>query len=207
MTVFVESLKFYGPLIDLLIAVFWAIFVVYTIRTFKEIKRQTDLQSEAFLVVSCKTTESRSLDEIRGTTNELYDKWHGILQTNIPDALQRPSYICLTLQNKGRSDIVEWTIKMTALVKPGTHLHRTFNIGGDSRSWTINNKGSAEIIEAGESIEIVVLKSGVFPQLVCSWDARYRDIREVSYTRFAGDKIHNEKNVLADPSPAQVTPA
>lgn len=94
-----EIIKFLNdinPVIDLSIAVLWGIYVFYTIRTFKEIHRQTELQSEAFLIVSCEVVDSvteKMVDKKDSQHMSIYDKWHEILKTNIPSAVSKETYL------------------------------------------------------------------------------------------------------------------
>ena len=202
----------YQHLVNFLIAAFWAVYVIFTVRTFREIRRQTELQSEAFLLVSCelvpkekeKAPHPRPLTEMDG----LYDKWLHIITANIPTARQQEQALILRLQNKGRSDITWWQIRMGASVEPGEYLASQFNIRGEHCEWTIELEGYKDLIATGQSIDLFAARSGVFPRIRYSWTIEYRDMRGVSHSRFWGDKIYVDRNVLADPrTPPPMPPA
>jgi len=202
---FIDLLASNAPLINLLNALLWAFYVYYTIRTFRQIRRQTELQSEAFLVVS---SELLSGDKPASVTagsgiQELYDKWFQILQTNIPAARKQEQSVVLRLKNRGRSDITWWNVEVNAHVEPGKYLSNKFNISGEISKWTIEHEGYKDIIAPDEKIDVVIAKTGVFPVVKFHWSIKYKDMREVTYSRFGGDHSLVDRNVLADP---KITP-
>jgi hypothetical protein len=189
-----------NPLINLAIAALWGIYVYFTIKTFKEIHRQTELQSEAFLMISCDTGNSVTEKMITKITTEnwkSYDKWSEILKTHIPSAVDPVKFISLTFKNKGRSDIVSWSADITANIQPGPYLKNKFNIGGESLKWKLSSEGSKDIIPAGEDVTFAIAKVGVYPQIVWSWAIEYSDMRGKRYLSFVGDKSIITTNSLA----------
>lgn len=106
----------------------------------------------------------------------------------------------LRLHNRGRSDVIWWRIALKAEVSAGNHLAEQFNIAGESCAWSIEHQDYKDVIALGEKIEIVVAKTGVFPRVEFQWTIEYRDMRNVSYSRFGGDTHLVDVNVLADPT-------
>jgi len=202
---FIDLLASNAPLISLLNVLLWAFYVFYTIRTFLQIRRQTELQSEAFLVVSSELLSGDKLASVRvgSEIKELYDKWFQILETNIPAARKQEQSVVLRLKNRGRSDITWWNIEVIALVDPGKYLSNKFNITGETSKWTIEHEGYKDIIAPDEKIDVLVAKTGVFPVVTFDWSIKYKDMRDVTYSRFGGDNSLVDRNVLADP---QITP-
>lgn len=232
---FLESL---APVISLATLILVAVYVLYTIKTFRSIHLQTELQSQAYLLVSYDIAQA-GLVGISGTSGaiaysgpssknyrlflgtssgsvgsisyperherieqkmaELYNRWHIILSQNISQALQPENDIILHLQNRGRSDIIWWKIDLKAHIESGKHLSK-INIKGEDCAWSIESKGSNEVIAPMDGIGIVIGKSGVFPEITLSWTIEYKDMRDDSYTRFGGDRSLTDRNVLADPA-------
>lgn len=231
---FLNSLQGIAPLISLATVILWGIYVYYTIKTFKSIHRQTELQSEAYLLVSYDITQwglgtpsfslgssgisgysgyssktyavaytgigPRYVERIEPKMVELYKKWQSILSKNIRDAVQPEKDIILLLQNRGKSDIIWWKINLEAHIEPGKYLTNKFNTTGEHCEWSIEYKGSNEVISSTDGIGIIIGKSGVFPEISISWEIEYRDMRDVQYKRFGGDRSLTDRNVLADPA-------
>ena len=109
------------------------IYVVYTIKTFRQIKRQTDLQTQALLsiaarVVPLSTPQTASTASETGSGGifirrrrpaertfepgivALHEKWKNILaqQTN-PAITRTEKIVILKIRNHGQSDVVSWT--------------------------------------------------------------------------------------------------
>lgn len=203
-----EFLATQQPLLDTVIAIAWVFFIYYTIKTFQaikrqtdELKRQTDLQSEAFLVVSSEScqTDVEAIDKIGAGPADLFDRWRGILDRNKPDALEQRAdrMLVLHLQNRGRSDIMDWSIEVSADVRPGDHLRDDFNITGEEVEWVIDQEGADEVINEDDSIDIVIARMGVFPEVDFQWTVKYEDMRGNELTRFGGDVRHSDRNLFA----------
>jgi hypothetical protein len=196
-----DLLGAYQHLVEVVIALFWAIYVFYTIRTFREIRRQTELQSEAFLVVSSSLVPTDKAGSPKPTPqlDNLYDKWFGIIATNVPAAQQQERVLRLRLQNRGRSDITWWRVSVDARVEPEDYLARKFNIVGESSRWIIEYEGFKDVVAADGELTIPIARTGPFPRVAFRWEVEYRDMRDVSYRRFGGDKQLVDRNVLASP--------
>lgn len=189
-----------NPLINLAIAGLWGIYVYYTIKTFKEIHRQTELQSEAFLIVSCNLIDSTTEKTIIKNNDQnmaTYDKWHEILRSHIPTAIGQKKYLALIFNNKGRSDIVAWRTSVNASISPGQYLTKKFNIIGETATWNFVNEDGRDIIPAGESVTFIIAQVGVYPQIKCSWKIEYSDMRDKKYNSFTGDRDKLILNSLA----------
>lgn len=191
-------------LFQLISTLLWGAYVYYTIKTFKEIKRQTELQSEAFLLISSKiATNLPSERNVSEGSRQLYSKWREILGKNVPAALQPEKYIILTLNNTGRSEIVSWHIDIQLSIEPGDYLQKNFNINGESLRWHIDNQSYQDIISPDKTIDIPIALTGTFPIAKFSWSVRYTDSRNVAYQKFAGDPTATDRNVLANPLNSQ----
>jgi hypothetical protein len=188
------------PMVNVVIAILWGVYVYFTIQTFKEIHRQTELQCEAFLMVTCETMNSvpdNVINKICKTSTISHDKWTEIVKTHIPAAIGLDSHLILTLTNKGRSDIISWKIKEKLNIQPGQYLKNKFNTFGETISWDIESENKEDLIEPGQSIQIEVSKIGGYPLGEFSWEIEYADMRNKTYKTFSGDKLKIIRNALA----------
>lgn len=187
------------PLIQLFIAFFWAIFVIFTIKTFIQIRRQTELQMKAFLLVSAEKISNEKEFGIRydNRMENLYNKWKVILNSNIPQAQQPEKFISLKLANKGKSTITSWSINVKTIIKPGEFLRDNITAQGEECEWTIISQDAKDAIESDSHITIIVGKTGVFPLVEFRWNLIYTDMRNVSYQDFAGDSNISDENTIA----------
>ena len=196
-----NNLRQLEPLLELLVVVLWGIYIYFTIKTFREIKRQTDLQSQAFLVVAAKTEkkcpDNRSIPE---TSNALHEKWRTIISTHIPNAVTTDKFVVLVLSNRGRSDVVSWTINVNAGISPRAYLQENYNTAGESCAWQVRYSGHRDNIAPDDKIEVPIAVTGLFPEAKFDWSISYTDARETRYDRFGGDRDYEDRNVLASPT-------
>lgn len=182
--------------------ILWGFYVFFTIKTFKEIKAQTDLQTKAFLVVRASmiaSPQEKFIDKILDSFKTFNNKWQGILRTNIPDALADERQIILELNNQGRSEIVKYLIKVKCIVISMNYLKQVKNISDDHFEWEIKNNSSVEGIPPDKSIKIQIATTGYFPKAIFSWEIEFEDARQNKSTFFGGDKDIEDKNLLANP--------
>lgn len=198
------------PLLSLVTTVLWGIYVFFTIRTFKEIKKQTDIQSVALLVIQAEIGDvppGRSrrrrmipcIDDINEKQLELHRKWTSIVETNIPDAVQEEQSVYLRLSNRGSADIISWQIDVSMEVESGKYLTDKSNISGEKFSWTVESlRNSAKHIIAKEKeITICIAKTGSFPSASWNWTVSFEDMRGKKYTNYTGDNNASSRNRLA----------
>lgn len=197
---FLTLLQQFSPLLDLLSTIAWGVYVYFTVMTFKEIKRQTELQSEAFLMVAAK----KSTTEYHSTPTEslsLYEKWRRIIDNNVPNNIRAKRFLVLELTNKGKSDINAWRINVSASVQLSQMLQERFNLHGEDREWEVRSSGHRDIIAPGESIEVPIAALGTFPHIALRWTIKYTDIRKRNYEFFAGDeRVDDSLPIPQDPS-------
>jgi len=198
---FLNILNEWSSLFELVTTIIWAIFIYYTIRTFREIKRQTEMQSEAFLVVAKKIEDK--YNGPRGLCRECVDlhrKWNQILQNHLPAAVRAEKYLLLELMNRGRSDIVGWTIRVTMDIQPSEYMVENFNTSGERVNWEVSYKGYEDSISPQGKIEVPIAVLGSYPEARIKWEINYTDIRSGKFSHFAGDQNTSDKNVLASPT-------
>lgn len=194
--------------IQLIIAFLWGIYVYYTRETFLEIKKQTELNNNAYLIVE--KDVSRDIEDDEGNNNidkpiinlipiknrELYEKWERIVESNINVGSSR-IYVILKLKNTGHCDIVDWKLTLNMNIKPSEYLENEVLIKKEDKTFIINSNDNTSVIEKGDYIKIAIAVVGSFPEVDLSWSIEYEDIREKKYKRFSGIKSSNHLNPLA----------
>ncbi len=163
-------------LLTLLSTLAWLIYVYYTIRTFKEIKKQTDLQSRSYLIVNTKESEIEPyVVDIIPVASDLHEKWYSIINNNYAQGIREVKVLILRLLNRGKSDIIHWELKITGRIKAGAYLKNKINIGDEDFRLNICSTTNQQIAP-NEDIEIPILPIGLFPLLELEWEISYRDI-------------------------------
>ena len=208
--------------------VLWFIYVTYTIKTFNQIRKQTDLQSDAFLVTRAaveddleqlaSTKEDRrgltaflgllnkrpSTEYISDRSERLRSKWAEILSRNLPPSvITQPRGLILRLKNHGKTDVISWTIDFSLQVEPSEFLKKQANTTGEQIEWRVQG---TDVIEAGDALAFVVLKTGSYPKANLSWRLAYEDARGKQYSRFGGESTFEFSNEFASPSATPPAP-
>lgn len=168
----IEILTF---LLTLLSTFAWLIYVYYTIMTFKEIKKQTDLQSRSYLILNTK-------EEILGLYRSkvpsksliLHDKWLEIITNNYPKAMREEQVLILKLMNRGKSDIINWDLKIRGRIKAGNYLKNKLNITDEEFEVQLKSTTNQQIAP-NEDIQIPILPIGLFPFIEIEWEILYSD--------------------------------
>jgi Ca2+/Na+ antiporter len=159
----------------------WGIYVFFTIKTFKQIKKQTDIQSRAFLLVKPNfsiDTENKKI--INSTAIRLKDKWNEILNNNLEKTIIEKKFFNLSLINRGKSDITKWEISISVEIKEGKYLNENFSINGEKADWIIKSK-THQTIEPGKDLDIPIISVGDFPEITISWKISYTDLMNNTY--------------------------
>jgi hypothetical protein len=188
------------PLLVLASTILWGFYVLFTILTFRQIRKQTDLLAEAFLVVAFKKVQDyRVASDIpfERTAFELHEKWSKILTKHVPNAVRKESALLLTLTNRGRADIIKWSISVTARVDPGEYLLKEYNTHGEMVSWSVASAGAKHIVQPEKPVEVVLAPIGNFPNVEFTWSIAFEDMRGKKYVRAAGDSSVKDTNALA----------
>lgn len=191
-----SQLQFWTLIATLVTTLLWGIYVYFTIKTFKQIKRQTDLQSRAFLLATpkmCSEVQNKSISKI---ASELQEKWHRILENNMPESLNENRLFELELTNRGKSDIISWKITLNAKVTEGEFLKQKFGINGESTNWLINSN-SEQTIAPNQMIKVPVLVTGDFPKVSLTWNICYEDLMEGKYEINQNGNGYTVQNLIA----------
>lgn len=164
-------------LLTLLNTIGWGIYVYFTWKTFREIKKQTDLQSRSHLIIN--TTESEEVEsyeeDIEIVPTQLYNEWKDILRKNYPQGLQATSKVLLfKLMNRGKADVDWWDLKLKGKISHGKFLEKTLKASPETFNLQIKSDYNQQILSKDEiCIPIIIL--GAFPQIELSWEVTYGD--------------------------------
>jgi len=154
----------------------WFVYVYYTIKTFNEIKKQTDLQSRSYLVINTKEDKFEFHKmEIPQEAIAIHEKWSGIISNNYSRAMREEQVLILILQNRGKSDIIKWRLKVRGRILAGEYLKNKVNINDDSFEYQLKSKTNLKI-KPNEDKKIALLPIGLFPHLELEWEIYYSDI-------------------------------
>lgn len=191
----ITTFYFWSIVIGIGTILLWGIYVYFTIRTFIQIKKQTDLQIKAFLI--CKIIPKQITEEITLPDEfmTLNNKWHQILTNNLPDTVGSLKCLWLEITNRGKSDVSKWEIKVNILVTPGDYLSERNTIG-EYKTYIIKSQLHQTIPPNG-SIEIPMAFSGYFPSAKYSWVIEYFDIREPKKKNLSIENHYEDFNLLA----------
>ncbi|RPH95481.1 hypothetical protein EHM69_04225 [candidate division KSB1 bacterium] len=181
--------------------ILWGVYVFFTIRTFKEIKAQTDLQREALLVVQVpQDTQSECyIDKEHSSFKALREKWRGIVRDNVPNVATPENIVFLRLTNRGKCDILSCCITIEAVVDPLTYLSTTRNIEGESLKWEVPIDTGSTMLPEDFTQDIIIARAGVFPKIAFKWNIEYTDIRGKTYSRFVGKSTTEVSNHMLNP--------
>ena len=174
----------------------WGIYVYFTIKTFNQIKKQTDLQSRAFLLATPKISAETKTTIANSTANELRNKWHRILENNLPSSINENRTFELELTNRGKSDIISWQIDLVARIDEGKYLNEKFGIYGETTEWTIKSN-SEQTIAPNQTIKIPVIIVGDFPRVFINWGISYVDLMEGKYKTNTNGTGYTLSNLIA----------
>lgn len=179
----------------------WGVYVYYTIETFRQIRKQTDLQMDASLLIESQLVDTDAVTiKCPSEAVSLYQKWNDIIRRlpNSEEIPTRQQYITLRLRNRGKSDIVSWEITVTTSVEPGEFLADRYNTSSESSIWKIVSQNSCNYICSSEDIVVSIAKTGIFPKATFSWTVSYIDSKGKKYRVFAGDSHKMDENLLVN---------
>lgn len=175
--------------INVIAQVLIGVYVYFTRQTFLEIQKQTNLQSRAHLLTK-KTVEHSEDFAINQAAKVLHTKWKGIVNRNMPGAIQADTFLVLILKNRGRADVASWRLDVNISIEPSKILENVANIMGEDISFQIHSEtdDGEQLIMQGEELKLCLTPISNFPKISVTWALEYTDIRGEQYTIFSGDK-------------------
>jgi len=198
---FLEFLNKNQGFLSFLSTILWGVYVYYTIKTFIQIKRQTDLQMDANLLIESQMGDNQSaMLRCPSESIQLHNKWSEIIK-RLPrgsELSDRRQCLELKLRNRGKSDIIKWQIKVTAQINPSTCLQENYNTTSETSEWIVSSRDASNYICAGEDIKVLIAVTGMYPKAQFSWTIKYLDSRGKTYNIFAGDSEKIDENLLVN---------
>jgi hypothetical protein len=167
-------------------------YVHYTMKTFKEIKKQTDYQIRAYLFASKKISQDKCETDSLLLIREKYDESVSKL---IPDQSKDETSLFIELSNRGKTDICWWKITLKISIHVGEYL-KSVHLADTVREITIQSTEANQIIQPQSSITVPIGLMGYMPEAVFSWCIEYKDLHNNEYKEFSGDKEYTHLNKL-----------
>lgn len=186
-----DTISIISVVASILTVVLTGIYVVLTRKTFLEIKKQTDNQIRAYLLVGIK----EGIKEENNLFQKIRKSWDETVRNNISDVVSVDKSICLELSNRGKTDICEWEIELTLKIEVGKYLESK-HLKGDSLTIKINSHTSEDFIKQGEKKLVPIGSLGLIPHLDMKWRIDYKDLHDVKYNHFSGDNNFSHRNNL-----------
>jgi hypothetical protein len=209
----------------------WGVYVFFSVKTFREVKQQSQLQTDSLREIRAQTEELRrqterqtrphmliDLDpenkvggdcERSALMNKVEQRWRTILTTNIPAVEQSNTHVVLRLRNRGGGDITDWQLTVTYNIEPGSYLSTNFKTAGENGSFEIFPGGDHAILMANDqsgAIRVVVGPLTLFPVVQYDWSLWYRGHDGAEYSAYSGKNGLSDSNPLASPTAAPNPP-
>jgi hypothetical protein len=191
-----------------------AFYVIYTYRTFRQIKKQTDYQQDAYLkaedtniapsdisnfeILDGKIRASKSPISSKYIKSELSSKWIDILKPHFKyeDSLFEGNLYTLVFTNYGNSEVNKIIVKLTICVSNSKELIEKKLLQSQETN-TLVFEISEIIGRNGGQLKIPLLSTASFPIYSISVQGEYYDVRTKKYNlnkvNYSGENTHFQK--------------
>ena len=168
-------------------AIINAVYVFYTIKTFREIRKQTDLQLKAHLSVETKIIKDSELAKYNVKKDYLDytfgSDWKKSMQTAFPE-LSDPGlfdgvYYCISIANYGNTEVKQISFDIEILIENSKNIVDTKKLTAKETKRT--TKKVTEILRKSESILIPIFSIAAFPIYTITIKGKYVDVRNQEY--------------------------
>ena len=102
----------------------------------------------------------------------------------------------IELTNRGKSDIISWSINLINNIYEGEYLNNKFGIIGDYETFKISSK-SDQSIAPNQTIKVPIILVGDFPKIEFSWEITYTDLMEGEYNTTNKNNGLSNSNLIA----------
>ena len=198
-----EVLQIIYQIAQILGTVLIAAYVIYTGMTFKQIKRQTDYQQDAYLRIDPKIIKEaitnrppNSIYKI-GTKQfispsgeyytkyiqrDLQEKFKGTLQPifKFDDSVFEGNYYTLIFTNYGNAEVVKIVLNLNIEVRNAKPVSDS-KVLKEAESQAIKLQIEELVGRSGDSIKVPILPTAAFPIFKISTKGEYYDIRNKKY--------------------------
>ncbi|OFY24556.1 MAG: hypothetical protein A2W98_08950 [Bacteroidetes bacterium GWF2_33_38] len=175
-------------IITTIAAIINACYVLYTIKTFKEIKKQTDLQLKAHLSFDTKVFKDSELT--KPNTNKEYldlsfgSDWKKSMQIAFPElsdpGLFDGAYYCIIIANYGNTEVKQISFEIEVIIENSKNIVDTKKLTTKETKNTIIKVN--EILCKSASIIIPVFSIAAFPIYTVLINGKYVDVRNQEYS-------------------------
>ncbi|MES2516447.1 MAG: hypothetical protein V4580_20005 [Bacteroidota bacterium] len=179
----------YADILTTLAVILNALYVFYTVRTFRQIKKQTDLQLNAHLssdikLVNNLAAENKQICKTQYINTDLSDSWKITMQHSFPDLtsdtqLFDGNYFALKFSNYGNTEIKSIDIQIDILIKNSKNCIENKKLT-PSESKQIKFHINEEIAK-GESIVVPLFPTASFPIFSVKVTIKHKDVRGTLY--------------------------
>lgn len=183
--------------------IFVIIYVIYTYKTFRQIKKQTDYQQDAYLrveptilkeisspkmfqavfqLVGGQMVPANDYYSLKYIQKDLHDKLKGILKPifNFEDALFDGNYYTLNLTNYGNAEVIKINLSLEVEIKNAKELVDKKMLKEKEIHKVILTVD--EIVgRNGGQIKLPILATAAFPIYSISLTGTYTDVRNKTY--------------------------
>lgn len=165
-----------------------AIYVFYTIKTFREIRKQTDLQLKAHLSFDTKIIKDSELTKSNVNTDYLDysfgNDWKSSMQTAFPE-LSDPGlfdgvYYCISIANYGNTEVKQISLDIEIDIENSQNIVDSKKLTAKETKKT--TKKITEILRKGDSVVIPVFSIAAFPIYTVRISGKYTDVRNQEYS-------------------------
>jgi hypothetical protein len=177
----------YVNVIATLVAIINAVYVFYTIKTFREIRKQTDLQLKAHLSFDTKIIKDSELTK-QNVNKEYLDytfgnDWKKSMQTAFPE-LSDPGlfdgvYYCISIANYGNTEVKQISFDIEIIIENSKTIVDSKKLTAKETKKT--SKKVTEVLRKGESIVIPIFSIAAFPIYTVIITGKYIDVRNQEY--------------------------
>ncbi len=169
------------PVVNILSLFLWFLYVLLTLYTFKQIKRQTDNQFRSRILIEAiernNQFNSALVNENVLELNRVYEQH--LVNFKI---FNKKKFLFLKLQNVGKSNVINYKIYLSIDIYPGNYLKQN-GIASYNFNWEIFSKG---LIKPDCSFEIPVAETSSLPKAEFRWKIEYSDIIEENSSEIIG---------------------
>ena len=174
-------------IITTIAAIINAVYVFYKIRTFREIKKQTDLQLKAHLSFDTKIIKDNELAK-QNINKEYLDytfgnDWKSSMQTAFPE-LSDPGlfdgvYYAISIANYGNTEVKQISFDIEIIIENSKNIVDNKKLTAKETKKT--SKNVTEILRKGESLLIPIFSIAAFPIYTVIINGKYIDVRNQEY--------------------------
>ena len=174
-------------IITAIAAIINAVYVFYTIKTFREIRKQTDLQLKAHLSFDTKIIKDSELTKTNVNKDYLDysfgNDWKSSMQKAFPE-LSDPGlfdgvYYCISIANYGNTEVKQISFDIEIIIENSKNIVESKKL--TARELKKTTKKITEILRKGDSIEIPVFSIASFAIYTVQISGKYTDVRNQEY--------------------------